>query len=531
MKKSSISIILIISFITIGIFKMTGILVQTEIKHLFTEVYTGVENIKLFSNFRELKNYLQILFTVYIMFLGMFIFLESRDPSKTIAWLLILITFPYIGFIFYILMGQDIRKKRIFKRKRNFEFEYFKRQVEYENYRSTNHDLLIEKEPMVKKRLINLMMNNANAPFTLNNQAKVLTNGEETFDEIFKELEKATHHIHMEYFIIKKDKIGRKVFDILKRKAAQGVIIRVIYDSVGSFKLGKKYINELRKKGINMEPFLPVCVPVLSRELNYRNHRKVLIIDGAIGFLGGINIGDEYLGLDKHLGFWRDSHLKIKGNAVYELQNIFQKDWMFVTKNPTVFSTDYYPNLNHCGNHLLQIVSSGPDSDWESIMQAYFCIISSAQKHIWINTPYLVPGESIMTALKTAALSGIDVKIILPYKPDHKTVFWASMSNVEELLEAGVEIYQYEKGFIHSKVILVDSVAASVGTANLDVRSFRLNFEVNALIYDKHLIEYMETEFNKDLEDSRQIILHEHKKRGIISRIKESTGKLFSPLL
>ncbi|MCT4592837.1 MAG: cardiolipin synthase [Anaeromicrobium sp.] len=530
--KSGFIILIIISFIVIIAFQLAGSFIKIEIKHLYTGFSTSLEDVgdRAYS-LSAVTEYLNILFSVYIMFLALFIFLESRDPSRTVAWLLVLIAFPLPGFIFYLFMGQDIRKKRIFKKKKESGFPYFKKAVDIQKETMKYVDLFSSDESIVKKRLINLMINNANAPFTLNNKAKILTNGEETFNEIIKELKGAKSHIHMEYFIIKDDKIGRKIFNILKEKSKEGIKVRVIYDSVGSFRLSKNYLNELRDYGIEIEGFLPVYFPLLSRELNYRNHRKIIVIDGKIGFLGGLNIGDEYLGLNETLGFWRDSHLKVRGEAVYGLQNIFQRDWLFVTENTIAFDEEYYPSQGYCGEHLMQIAASGPDSDWQSIMQGYFCIISSAEKRIWINTPYLVPGESIMTALKTAALSGVDVRIILPHKPDHKTVFWASMSNVEELLEAGVKVYQYRKGFIHAKIMLVDGIAASVGTANLDIRSFRLNFEVNAFIYDEELVSRMEKDFKEDMEHSKEIILEEHKNRNILSRLKESTGKLFSPLL
>ncbi|QXM07405.1 cardiolipin synthase [Crassaminicella indica] len=479
----------------------------------------------------KLKGYIGTVFSIYTIFIAIIIFMENKNPSKTIAWLLVLVLIPIAGFIFYLLMGQNVRKKKIFKNKKTRDFPYFEQVAHIQRDAIKDKELFKNNESFVKKRLISLILNNSKAPFTINNRLKVLTNGDETFTAIIKALKLAKHHIHLEYFIIKNDHIGKLIKKILMEKARAGVEVRVIYDSVGSWRLGKGYLREMRDAGVHIYGFSPVAFPVLSRKLNYRNHRKIIVIDGQIGFLGGLNIGDEYLGKDPNLGFWRDSHLKVEGEAVYGLQNIFLMDWLFTAKEEIDFDKNYFPKLHYYGEQLIQIAASGPDSDWESIMQAYFSIISSAEDRIWINTPYFVPGESIMMALKTAALSGVDVRIILPSKPDHKTVFWASMSNIEELLEAGVRIYQYTKGFIHAKIMLVDGVAASIGTANFDIRSFQINFEVNAFIYDEKIVSGMEKNFLIDISDSIELNLEEFLKRPMINKIKESAARLFSPLL
>lgn len=487
-----------------------------------------VYNINIFNRF---KGYLGSIFTLYTFFIAILIFMENKDPSKTVAWLLILFLVPVIGFIFYLFLGQNVRKKTIFKRKKGRDFVYFDHIASIQKDAIKDKALFEDDESFVKRRLISLILNSAKAPFTINNKSTVLTNGTETYDAIMESLNSAENHIHLEYFIIKNDHIGNKVKKVLIEKARQGVKVRVIYDSVGSWRIGKDYIRDMEEVGIEVHAFLPVYFPVLSRELNYRNHRKIIVVDGKIGFLGGLNIGDEYLGKNTYLGFWRDTHLKIEGEAVYGLQNIFLMDWLFVTKERIEFNSSYFPKLDYYGEQLIQITGSGPDSDWESIMQAYFSIIASAEDRIWINTPYLVPDESIFMALKTAALSGVDVKIIIPNKPDHKTVFWASMANVEELLRAGVKIYKYTKGFTHAKLLMVDGIAASIGTANLDIRSFLLNFEVNAFIYDKEIVNRLEDDFLIDINDSNEIVLEEHIKRPLTEKIKESTGRLFSPLL
>lgn len=480
---------------------------------------------------KKIEGYVGTVFTIYTIFIAILIFMENKNPSKTIAWLLVLVLVPIVGFIFYLFMGQNVRKKKMFKKKRNLDFGHFEQVASMQREAIKDKKLFEDGESFVKRRLISLMLNSARSPFTINNRSKVLTNGQETFEAIIEAIKKARHHIHLEYFIIKDDYIGGIIKTLLMEKAKEGIKVRVIYDSVGSWKLTGRYIKEMRAAGVEIYGFSPVAFPLLSRKLNYRNHRKIIVIDGMVGFLGGLNIGDEYLGKNPYLGFWRDSHLKIEGEAVYGLQNIFLMDWLFVTTQEIPIDRVYFPKLDYYGEQLVQIAASGPDSDWESIMQAYFSIISSAEDRIWINTPYLVPGESIMMALKTAALSGVDVRIILPSKPDHKTVFWASMSNVEELLQAGVRVYQYTKGFIHAKILLVDGIAASVGTANLDIRSFELNFEVNAFIYDKDTVAGLEKNFLVDVNDSKELKLEEYLKRPVFDKVKEATARLFSPLL
>jgi len=493
-------------------------------------VFEVTMNITYDEVLQKITTLLGIIFTWYAIFIGIVIFLENNNSSKTIAWLLILFLVPVVGFIFYILFGQTVRKKKRFEKKKNIDFELLS-QIAFTQEKILGQIGLFQNdESMVKSRLIKLLLKNSNAPFTVNNNVEVLTNGENTYSSIIKELKEARHHIHMQYFIIRNDNIGNKIKDILINKAKEGLEIRLIYDSVGCWKLGKKYIKSLQDAGIKVYPFYPVIFPVLSRQLNYRNHRKIIVIDGRVGFLGGINIGDEYLGKNTHLGFWRDTHIKISGEAIYSLQNIFLKDWNFVSAE-LILDKKYYPKLAHYGEQLIQITSSGPDSNWESILQAYFTMISTAEKRIWIATPYLVPDESILMALKTASLSGIDVRIIVPNKPDHYLVYWATRSYIEELLAAGVKVYSYQNGFIHSKLLLVDGIGASIGTANLDIRSFSINFEVNAFIYDNEVVKRIENDFLMDIDDSKEIELTEYSKRNIFVKFREALGRLFSPIL
>jgi len=474
-------------------------------------------------------SFFTLIFTVVIVLVSIMIVLDNRNSSRTVAWLLILIFLPGLGLFLYLYIGQNHRKRKTFKTKQKQDYRVVKNllgaQVFFLEHMKDTGD-----ENSVKEKLIPLLLNNADSPVTTNNQVNILLNGEETFNEIIEEISRATHHIHMEYFIIRDSEIGRKIQKLLIKKAREGVQVRLIYDAVGSWRLSNEFIRPLIEAGVKVEVFLPVTLPFFGSSLNYRNHRKVLIIDGKTGFLGGINIGDEYLGKNERFGFWRDTHLKIVGEAIYVLQVIFLRDWYFVSQEE-VEGKEFFPKQGYSGNTTLQITSSGPDVYFQSIHHGIFTAISSANKCVYITSPYLVPDESLLLAIKTAALRGVDVRILMPEKPDHMTVFWASKSHYMELLETGVRIYQYTKGFIHSKTIVVDDEVTTIGTANIDIRSFQLNFEVNAFIYNADVTTSMKEQFFQDLSFSKEIILDEYRKRSIVDRMKESTARLISPIL
>lgn len=465
---------------------------------------------------------------VYIFLIAIFIFFESKDPTKTLAWLLVLALAPSIGFFFYLFLGNDIRKRIRTKNKKNLNDDYVKKAAVLQQSIIGHVDFIRATESRVDDKLIQLLLHNSESPFSINNEVKVLKNGEDTFSAIIEALESATEFIHLEYFIIRDDRIGRRIRDILVDKAKEGVVVRIIYDSVGCWQLTEEFFDPMRAVGIKSYPFLPVMSPLLSRELNYRNHRKIIVVDGQVGFVGGLNIGVEYLG-EKKLGFWRDTHLRLKGDSVYSLQNIFLNDWYFVAKEELI-GAYYFPKSLSYGDKIVQVTSSGPDTDWFTIHQAYFTMITTAEKRVSLVTPYLVPDKSLQMALKTAALSGLDVQIIIPNKPDHFFVYWASRDNIQELLEAGVKIYTYEHGFIHSKILIVDDVCASVGTANFDIRSLEINYEVNAFIYDHDVVEELADDFIMDLKYSKEIKLEDHLQRPYKEKFLEAMARLVSPL-
>ena len=463
-----------------------------------------------------------------LVFLGSVIFLENRDPTKTISWLLILGALPVLGALLYVLFGRVVRKRRLSRhkqvRQKQTEEILKDRQV-----RPSPEDVDQAGNFPMNKKLARLLLNDADAHLTLNNRSEVLTNGQKTFRALFSALETAKDHIHLEYYIFHNDAIGRNILNLLMRKASEGVKIRVLVDGLGNRSLTKRF-GELKKVGVETAGFYPARFPFLSRRLNLRNHRKIVVIDGRVGFLGGLNVGDEYLSRNKKIGFWRDTFLKLEGDSVNFLQTVFLNDWNGVT-HQDISDPLYYPQPQHFGSQMTQIAATGPDSDWGSMLQIIFVALTSAHKTIYIETPYFIPDEGSVMALKTAALSGLDVRIILQGVPDHKITYWASHSYIEELLESGVRIYRYTKGILHAKVLILDSEIGVVGSTNFDIRSFSLNFEISAFIYECAFAQRLEIDFHQDLADSKELTLEEYKLRPLPNRIKESSARLFSPLL
>lgn len=474
---------------------------------------------------------------------AMTILLENRDPAKTMTWLLIFILLPGIGLIIYAVFGRNIRKIKIFKtqkmatnikEKKLFDtLEKIKEIVELEQ-ESIKQNILLknEEEGCIRKRVISLLLKTGMFPFTKNNKIEVFVDGNEKFEKLMEDIKNAKDHIHLEYFIIKDSNIGRKIKDLLIEKAKEGVKIRILYDDVGCWRFWfhRKFFNEMRKYDIEIAAFLPAKFPIIGGKINYRNHRKIVIIDGIIGYTGGINIGDEYLGQNKKFGYWRDTHIKIEGIAVYMLQMVFLIDWYYTTKEILV-TKNYFPRVGYAGESMVQLVASGPDSDWEAIHYAYFSAICQAKKNVYIETPYFIPDEALLRALKSAALSGVDVRIVFPKIADHKIVNSASYSYFIDILKSGGKVYLYKKGFIHSKVVIIDDKIVSTGSANMDLRSFMLNFEINAFIYDSNIIKRMTEDFFNDIENSEEIDLAEFEKRSFITKTKESIARLFSPIL
>jgi len=469
-----------------------------------------------------------LLYVFLIAYMVFSLLQENRDPEITLAWVLVLILMPFIGLVLYLNFGRNFRKVKIFSRKGLTDLvrieELSQNQIKDLSGITSNHQGIL-----VKSNIIKLLLNNSKALLTAKNKVNILQNGTATFSAILEALSEARDHIHLEYYVYEDDKIGNKIKDLLIQKASQGLEVRLIIDAIGSWSLSKRFLRELKKSGVEVGIFMPVRFPLVANKINYRNHRKIIVVDGKVGFIGGLNIADRYIEGTIELGEWRDTHLKLEGDAVQSLQTVFITDWYFVTKS-YLRGDRYFPPHSVQNQLLVQITSSGPDSDWSNIMQAYFTAITTAEKFIYISTPYFMPNESILTALKTAALSGVDVKLILPGRSDLNTMRYGSISYAEELIRAGVHVFIYQKGFNHGKIMMVDGVFSSIGTANMDGRSFNKNFEVNALIYDPKIADEMRESFLQDIADSEEIRLQEFLIRPRKQKIKESLCRVLGPL-
>ena len=457
------------------------------------------------------------------------IFFERRNPSTVWAWLLLMYFIPVLGFIFYLFLGQDLRRKKMFRMK-EIEDKVHYMALTQEKKLMNRKTVFNHKELESYKDMIAFHLASNDALYTDDNDIEIFTSGVDKFDNLKQNLLAAKKFIHMEYYIIRNDYLATELLEILCQKAKEGVEVRLLYDGMGCLGVPRKIFSNLHKAGGKVGEFFPPKVPYINLRMNFRNHRKICIIDGDIGFIGGFNIGREYLG-DGKLGNWRDTHLKIEGSAVDSLQLRFALDWNFATKENLLKDITYFIDHKDHGDTGIQIVASGPDSKWQNVKNGYFKMFNEANKNIYIQTPYLILDDSMIQALKVAALSGVDVRIMIPCKPDHMFVYWASYSYVGELLEAGVKCYTYNDGFIHCKTVCIDGMAASVGTANMDIRSFKLNFEVNAFIYDIETTKRLEAYFIEDLKCCTEITKEVYSKRTYKIRFKESVSRLLSPIL
>ena len=488
-----------------------------------------IKNYSLLMDWNNFWRIFSFVFLITAIPVAVMVILEKRSPFKTIAWILVLILIPIFGLVFYLFFGQEYRKQKLFSRRGVKSLRKIRR-LSTKQLREIEHtDLQLNPDVLEKKNLIRLLLNNSDSLLTTGNQLHILNNGDETFNAIFKAIKSAKHHIHLEYYIFENDKIGNQIKKLLIDKSREGVEVRIIVDDVGSWDLKEWFFEELRENGIEIYPFMEVRFPRLTSRVNFRNHRKILIVDGKIGFTGGVNIADRYIHGKPKIGPWRDTHLQISGDAVATMQVVFAADWYFVI-NENLTGEKYFRPLTEENGTAVQISASGPDSDWENIEQAYLSAILSARKYVYLTSPYLMPPQTLVSALKTAALSGVDVRIIIPEKSDAITPKWCSFSYVEQFLEAGIKIYLYQKGFIHSKTLMIDDVFSTIGTTNLDFRSLETNFEINAFIYERKFTRLMLKHFIHDLRDSHEIKLAEWEKRPWHFKLRESLAHIVSPM-
>lgn len=465
-----------------------------------------------------------VLLWIYSIVVIVTLIIDNRNAEKTLAWILVIIFFPIVGVVIYLFLGDS--RQRV---------QYYKNRIFYSFSRRCD----LEKNVLRGSAytLSHYLNNRGKMPLQCYNDIEVFTNGNSLFTQLFHDIEAAKKFIHIEVYILNNDQLGNCFRKNLIEKAKQGVEVRLLLDFVGSRKIGKKFIKSMEQAGIHFAYFLPN----IRREMNYRNHRKLTIIDGKISYIGGFNIGDEYLGRHKKLGSWRDTHLRIIGEGVALCQEVFANDWIFATfKNKKLhrdlFHENYFPEVTPEQRKALnfspiQLSYSGLDAVENFIYYQYYLMITQAKERLWFTTPYLILPSSIRTALKLAAYSGVDVRVIIPNRIDHISAFIGSRGNVEELLRAGVRVYAYNHGFIHAKVVIKDFEIASVGTANMDIRSLQVNYEVNALLYERGVIEKLSEQFERDCEESIEFEYESWRRRPKYKRFAEGLYKLFSPLL
>lgn len=477
----------------------------------------------------------EIIYISLLVFVCLRIIYDTRSNSKTLAYLLFAIFVPIIGIIFYFSFGINYRKRKIYSKKLLLD-DKLRKQLQSDLLQYSQNTLNnSDNEALTNKGLSMLLLNDIKSPLTPNNEVKLLINGEEKFPAVLEALKQAKEHIHIEYYIYENDKIGNQLADVLIQKAKEGLTIRFIYDDFGSRSIRKKLVPRLKASGVLAYPFNKIIFLALANRLNYRNHRKIIVIDGITAFVGGINVSDRYINKpdDKRI-FWRDTHLQITGPGVHYLQYLFLCDWNFCANDQLQPSTHFFPTPSLIpikDNKIVQIAASGPDSDMPTILYTMLEAINMANEEILITTPYFIPGESLLDALTIASLSGISVKILVPGISDSLIVNTAAQSYYGDLLNAGVQIFLYDKGFIHAKTVAIDHKIVIIGTANMDYRSFDLNFEVSAVVYDKDIANDLSKVFYDDIKSAKQINFIEWENRAWYKSLLEKIIRLISPLL
>jgi len=434
----------------------------------------------------------------------------------------------------YFSFGINYRKRKLYSKElfsKNLQSQLIIRIKESQQKVLEGHWEILQKY----SGLVNLVFNKSYSPVADNNAVKLLLNGENKFPVMLDALENAKHHIHLEYYIYDPDQIGTQIINLLIKKASQGVHIRFIYDDFGSGKLRKKHVQQMQDAGIEVFPFYKIKPPAIANRINYRNHRKIVIVDGNTGFVGGINVSDKYINSKENPNklYWRDTHLMLEGNAVSFLQYIFMVDWNFCSKQKLEPNSQFFPEWQHIStrNQVVQIVASGPDSDTALILQTLCKAISLARKEVLITSPYFIPGETLREIIILASQSGVTVKLLVPGKSDSVFVNMANHAHFASLLDAGVEIFTYQKGFVHAKTLVIDGEIAIAGTANMDLRSFDLNFEVIAVLYDHKLAADLRQVFFEDLNDAIKLETEAWNNRPKYRQLLDRVVALVSPLM
>lgn len=473
-----------------------------------------------------------IIYVIVLVLVCLRIIYETHNSTKTIAYLLLCILAPVAGILFYLAFGFNYWRTKLYRNKFSNDVKMLKHMKKFIGQYNKGLETPEAKSEFANAALASMLIKNLNSPLTASNAVKVLINGEEKFAELLEAMSKAKNHIHIEYYIFEQDEIGSSIIEMLIKKAQEGIRIRFIYDDFGSPTIKKKTQKRMQQAGIEVYPFYKIHFYLLANRFNYRNHRKIVVIDGQTGFVGGINVSDKYINNKKQHLFWRDTHLRIDGPGVYYLQYLFLSDWNFCSdKNVIPEEEHFVKNIPATENKLVQIVSSGPNANQPAILFSILQAIYLAQKEILITTPYFIPEADVLNALRIAASSGLSVKLLVPGTSDSLLVNAASKSNYNVLLQAGVEIYLYKKGFVHAKTLIADGKLTMIGTANMDYRSFDLNFEVNVIVYDTETTEKMRAVFFDDIKNAEKINAEKWGRRKFHVELFEKVAALFSPFL
>ena len=492
-------------------------------------VHTPKNNAMFLSNgtfgFTDLWTIISFTYTVFVVLTVVAVIADRREPIKTLAWIMVITMFPVGGMVLFLAFGRNHRKERTFMHKELFDHKLISKLCG-DQLREFPKGVDFDESD---RSLITLTLNNNHAPLTLHNRIEILNNGEECFPRLFEDMRRAEKFLHIEFFGIESGKLFEEMFPILAERVAKGLEVRVIYDSVGGRALRNRDIKRLKEAGVDVRSFMPVFFTRFSSLANYRNHRKIVVIDGKVGYTGGMNIADRYVDGVRG-GIWRDVHIRVEGEAVAMMQTVFVADWAFVTEGETLDNARYFPPSEVEELCPIQIATSGPDSKYAAIKHSYFAALGKAKRYAYISTPYLLPDDAMLTALRVAALSGVDVRLLIPVRGDNLVVAWAGYSYVDALLEAGVKVYLYRKGFNHSKFIVIDDELCTIGSANFDYRSFNDDFEVQALIYDNDTSCRMRDVFFDDLKDAEEITAERWAQRSRMSKLMEPVARLLGPL-
>lgn len=485
------------------------------------------------SMFLSLPDYLYYFNFAVVFCAVIYILLSNKESESSLAWIMLIVAIPLWGLLLYILIGLDVKKVKVIPQRPE---ELFAEKLK--PLLDTQITLLQESEVGDSESMtdvmknINLLLQSNQAALTLDNSADIYYSGNKLYTALLEDLESAVQSIHMEYFIWRSDSLGEKIKDILIRKAREGVDVKLIFDGLGSFgRISFKYKRELKEAGIHFSYFKDLNRFIARMKINYSNHKKIVVIDGKTAYTGGMNVGQEYIDGGRQFDSWRDTHVRLTGNCVHILQSIFLTDW-YNCGHEMLIDDDFFPIQNEKLSGVpVQIAVSGPDSQWNSIEMLIFNMITNANHEVYIQSPYFIPDLAVMKALESAAMSGIKITLMMAGVPDKKIAWWTAFTYFEPLLKAGVKILHYETGFLHAKVVIMDSIVSTVGTCNMDIRSFRLNYEVNAVFYDSSISKDLKEQFLFDSRACREVTLEEVQSHGFGRRLRNSICRLFSPLM